>query len=263
MQYKHIQVNSLLNKIQTNDILFSGNYTLDPYKNCEFECLYCDSSFEKTIYIKQNAPEILEKELEKVEKGKIIVGSVHDPYQKVEKQTGLTRKLLKIIVKHGFDCHILTKSDLILRDIDVLSNIKNCKVTVSLISLNQNISQVFEKNIPSSEIRMTLVEKLNKHTIETGVALIPMLPFIVEKELEEIIKQAKKHKACYFLSKPLELKGDLKNIFINILKKYYPNHVKRYIELYRDSYKPDEEYVKNINNKIMFFCKKYKIKNQV
>lgn len=261
MEYKHIQVNSLLNKIQKNDILFSGDYTLDPYKNCEFGCLYCDSSSEKTVYIKQNAEEILEKELRNIKRGTIIVGSVHDPYQRIEEKTGLTRKLLSIILKHGFNCHILTKSDLVLRDTDILLNIRNCKITVSILSLDQSLSRFFEKNISPPEQRMKLVEKLNKQGIQTGIALIPILPFIVEEELENIVKQSKKHLACYFLSKPLELKGDQKKVFMDTLRKHYPNYVEQYIKLYKDSYMPDEKYVKKMNHKVMLFCKKYGIKN--
>lgn len=263
MQYKHINVYSLLNRIQKKDTLFSGDYTLDPYKNCEFGCLYCDSSFEKTIYIKQNAEEILEKELKTVEKGTIIVGSVHDPYQRIEEKTNLTRRLLHIIMKHGFDGHILTKSDLIIRDVDILSKIKNCKVTVSIISLNQDISQVFEKNVPPPEVRMKLVEKLNDHGIQAGVALIPLLPFIVEGELEEIIKYSKNHKSRHFLSEPLELKGDQKKQLMNVLKSFYPEYVEYYKKLYKNSYKPSMEYNNKINNQISFFCKKYKISNSM
>jgi len=259
MQYKHIQVNTLLNKIQTKDVLFSGNYTLDPYKNCEFGCLYCDSSFEKTIYVKQNAGDVLKKELKGIEKGKIIVGSVHDPYQRVEKNTGLTRKLLRIIMKHGFSCHILTKSDLILRDLDVLLDIGDCKVTVSIISLDQKVSQIFEKNVPSPEMRMHVVKELNKHGIQTGVALIPLLPFIVENELEGIVKQSKNYGSRYFLFKPLELKGDQKRIFMDVLKEHYPYLVEQYTQLYKESYTPDERYINKLNDRIIFLCKKYGI----
>jgi len=259
MQYKHIQVNTLLNKIQTKDVLFSGDYTLDPYKNCDFGCLYCDSSFEKIIYVKQNAGDILKKELKDIKKGTIIVGSVHDPYQRVEKNTGLTRKLLRIIMKQGFSCHILTKSDLILRDLDVLLDIGDCKVTVSITSLDRKVSQVFEKNVPSPEMRMHVVKELNKHGIQAGVALIPMLPFIVENELEDIVKQSKNHGSRYFLFKPLELKGDQKRFFINVLKKHYPYLVEQYTQIYKKSYKPDEGYINKLNDQIIFFCKKYGI----
>ena len=143
MQYKYIQVSKLLNKITTKDRLFSGDYTLDPYKNCEFGCKYCDSAYEDTIYVKTNAIELFEKDIKNLDKGTIIIGSVHDPYQKIERDTKITREILKIIEKNKLSCHILTKSDLVLRDLDILADIDDCRVTISIISLDKNITNIF------------------------------------------------------------------------------------------------------------------------
>ena len=156
MLYKQIKIDFLLNKITNKDKLFAGNYTIDPYQNCEFGCLYCDSSFDKTIFIKTNAVEILKKELETVKKGTIIVGSVHDPYQRAEEELKITRDLLKTIKKHDFSCHVLTKSDLVIRDVDILSKIDNCMVTISTISLKDSISKIFEKN-PKKTLDKTVI----------------------------------------------------------------------------------------------------------
>ena len=130
MNYKQIKVDSLINKIIKKDTLFGGKYTIDPYQNCEYGCKYCDSSFDETIYIKSNAVELLKSEITQIEKGIIIVGSVHDPYQKAEEYYKITRRLLKIIQNNNFSCHILTKSNLVLRDIDILSKISKCKVHI-------------------------------------------------------------------------------------------------------------------------------------
>ena len=81
MQYKSITCTSIINKIVKKDNLFIGDYSADPYQNCEFGCSYCDSSFDKTIYIKSNALQTFNQEIEKLSKGVIIIGSVHDPYQ--------------------------------------------------------------------------------------------------------------------------------------------------------------------------------------
>lgn len=263
MQYKEIFINSLLNKITKKDKLFSGDYTADPYKNCEFGCMYCDSGLDKTIFIKINAREILEKELENKQKGTIIIGSVHDPYQDIEKQTKITRDLLKIIKKYDFSCHVLTKSDLILRDIDILRNINDCTVTISLISLKKDISNIFEEKLPSPNKRLEIINKLNANNIKSGVALIPILPLLIEEEFEKIIKQAKKNNSAYFLHKFLELKGDQKICFLEFLKGYKPNLLKKYSQLYKDSYCPNKEYINKQKNKIVSLCKKYKLKNKI
>ena len=262
MEYKQLKVDFLLNKITQKDNLFGGNYTIDPYQNCEFGCLYCDSSFDKTIYIKTNAVDLLNKEIEKAKKGTIILGSVHDPYQKAEEDFQISRNLLKIIKQNDFSCHILTKSNLVLRDIDILTKIEDCKVTLSLTSLDDKLVRIFEKNIPSPKIRLQTIEKLTNKGVKTGLAIIPVLPYIVEKELEEIVKLAKNYSALYLLHKHLELKGDQKIYFINILKKFYPNLVEKYENLYKDSYMPKNEYIIKINKILENLYKINKIKQK-
>jgi len=263
MQYKHIRVESVLKKITNKDTLFAGDYIVDPYQNCEFGCLYCDSSFDKTIFIKTNAPEILREELKKHDKGMIIVGSVHDPYQKIEKNCKITRNLLEIISESGFSCHILTKSDLVLRDLDVLSKIKNCIVTMSISSVNKSVYNIFERDVPLSTIRINILEELRKSGIRSGLAVIPIFPFITEVELNEIFRTAKASKADYLLYKHLELKGDQKNIFFEIINKYYPDLLKKYEKLYENSYMPNKKYLSMLDTKLNDLYKKYKLKNMI
>ncbi len=264
MQYKHIKTSSLLNKITRRDKLFIGDYTLDPYQNCEFGCLYCDSSFDKNIYIKSNAVELLEKELKNIGKNNvIIVGSVHDPYQKIEEKYQLTRKLLRIIEERGLSCHILTKSNLVNRDIDIISKINNCIVTVSMISLEDSISKFFEKNIPSSIERMETIEKLSDIGVKSGLALIPVLPHIVEREFENIVKSANAHKAHHLLYRHLELKGDQKNIFIDKLREFKPTLVEKYGKLYKDSYMPNADYIDETRKTLGKLCSNYNLKNKI
>lgn len=264
MNYKTVKQDFLLNKITSKDTLFAGDYTIDPYQNCEFSCLYCDSSFDKTIYIKSNVKEILNKELSKNKKSNIIVGSVHDPYQKAEEKHMLTRDVLKVIQKHGFSCNILTKSDLVLRDLDILSKIKNCVVTISLTSFENDVVNIFEKNVTSPFNRIKVVKKLNKSGVKSGVAIMPVLPFIVDKKnLEEIIKNSKENNAVFVIHKHLELKGDQKNIYFKIIKKFYPEFLNKYEELYNESYMPQQSYINNLDKKIKVLCRKYDIVNKI
>ncbi|MCJ7571945.1 MAG: radical SAM protein, partial [Candidatus Thermoplasmatota archaeon] len=192
MPVKELKVDSVIKKITRKDNLFKGDYTVDLYQNCDFGCIYCDSSYDSTVFVKTNAVEILEKELENLPKGRIIVGSVNDPYQNCEKIYMITRKVLEIIKKHDFTCHVLTKSDLVLRDIDLLRKINNCVVTVSIISLKNENSNFFEINVPNSKKRFKIVEKLNKNGIYSGIAIMPFLPFIAESEIESIFEEAEK-----------------------------------------------------------------------
>ena len=262
MEYISISCDSLLKRITAKDTLFSGDYCIDPYQNCEFGCLYCDSAFDKTIYVKTNAAKILERELEKTEKGVIIVGSVHDPYQKAEEEYEITKNLLKIIKKFQFPCHILTKSTLVLRDIDLLLSMQ-CMITVSITSLDEHVSQIFEKNIPLPKERLKLVQTLSEYGINTGVALIPVLPYIVEHELDDIVKAASGWNAQYLLHKHLELKGDQKLLFKDIIREHYTNLLSKYNKLYRNDLKPDKKYISDLNDRIRDCCKKYNISDKI
>ena len=263
MNYKPIKVDFLINKITKKDKLFGGDYTIDLYQNCEFGCIYCDSSFDETVYIKKNGPKIFEEELKNIRKGTVIVGSVHDPYQKIEEKELLTRKILEIIQKYNFSCHILTKSDLVLRDVDIISKIKNSHVTISISSLKNDVSKLFEKNVISPNIRFKTIEKLKNFGIRAGIGIIPILPYIVENELENIVKQSKKHNADYILYKHMELKGEQKICFLKELKYFKPELVKKYKKLYKNSYIPDENYLKELKKTIEKICGKYKIKNRI
>jgi len=263
MQYHFIDSDFLLRTITKKDNLFNGNYCIDPYQYCEFGCRYCDSSFEKKIYIKKNAVSILEKELQHKAKGTVIIGSVHDPYQPAEESYQLTKNILMLLKKYEFACHILTKSPLILRDINILSSM-NSTVTVSIVSLEKKQTDLFEhENITSTQNRLQLVKTLNEHTIKTGVALIPIIPYITDNELENIIKESKKHKARYLLHNYLELKGEQKKKVCCLIQQHYPSLIDKCNLLYENTIQPKKEYIKTIDNTITQYCKQYNVSEKI
>jgi DNA repair photolyase len=262
MDYKIINCDSVVKKIIKKDSLFHGNYCTDPYQNCEFGCRYCDSSLEKTIYIKTNVADTLKKELEHIKTGRIILGSVHDPYQNTEKKYKLTRTILETLKQLNFPCHILTKSPLILRDIDLLSEIE-CMITISISSLDNQVVRIFEPEVPSPNDRLQTVQTLRDQGITTGLALIPMLPYIVESELESIVKAACGVDAQYLLHKHLELKGDQEKFFRNLIETHYPHLLPKYDTLYDNDFNPRKEYIQELNNTLSEYCKKYKISDKI
>jgi DNA repair photolyase len=262
MDYKLINCDSIIKKITKNDSLFHGNYCIDPYQNCEFGCQYCDSSFEKTIYVKKNIRDVLKKELDTLSKGRIIIGSVHDPYQNTEKKFALTNAVLQTLKEFNFSCHILTKSPLILRDIDLLSEL-NCMITISISSLNDQVVRIFESEVPSPTDRLKTVHKLRSQGIKAGIALIPILPYIVETELESIVKAVHSVDAQYLLHKHLELKGDQERHFKHLIKAYYPHLLSKYEILYQNNFNPDEGYIQKINTTLTKYCKKFDISEKI
>ena len=263
MIYKYINFDKIINIITNKDKLFIGDYIIDPYQNCEFGCKYCDSSYDNVIYIKNDFLNKVEKEILNFNKGTIIIGSIVDPYQYIEKELKMTRNLLKIIKKNHFNVHILTKSDLILRDIDILSKMENVTVTISIISLNKNLSKFFEKKVPSSLKRLKIIKELSNNGIKTGLAIIPILPYFIEKEIEDIIKISLAYKSSYLLYKFLELKGFQKNIFYNYLKLFKNDLLNKYIKLYKDKYLPETNYIKSINDKISYYSRKHNLPNNI
>ena len=262
MDYKIIKCDSVVKKITKKDSLFHGNYCADPYQNCEFGCNYCDSSSEHTIYIKANVIDILKKELEHIKNGRIIIGSAHDPYQIAEKKYNLTRTILETLKQSYLPCHILTKSPLILRDLDILSQLE-CMVTVSISSLDDQVVRIFEPNVPSPNDRLQTVQILRNNGINAGVALIPMLPYIVEPELESIVKATRNVDAQYLLHKHLELKGDQERFYRKLIETHYPHLLPKYDALYDNDYNPRKEYIQELNKNFSGYCKKFKIPDKI
>src|SRR5690349_2369260 len=129
-----IIVKSVLNKTKGRDPWFLDDYTINPYSGCSFNCLYCyirgskyGIHMEEKLSVKSNALEVLEKQLKnrakKEQYGIIVLSSATDPYLQIEKETSLTRNILELIAHYRFPVHVITKSDLVLRDLDILKRI--------------------------------------------------------------------------------------------------------------------------------------------
>ncbi len=285
---RNILVKTVLNKHRRRDPLFLDDYSVNPYINCSFACNYCyvrGSKYGtdiKDLAIKVNALKVLEKELkrraEKKEYGFIALSTSTEPYQEIEAKIGLTRKILKLILKYRFPVHILTKSELVLRDVDLIKEIskeailpkelkglKGAIVNISISTLDEKEAKRLEPNAPTPINRLKVVERLNEEGIYAGVSNIPYLPFISDSEekIEEAIKAAKEHKARFFLVGALTLFGskptDCKVSYLNYIKKYHQNLIKNYISLYKGT-EPSKQYQKTIEETAIKLCKKHKIK---
>ncbi|HEC81732.1 MAG TPA: radical SAM protein [Thermoplasmatales archaeon] len=254
--YRWIFCGSLLNRITNKDRLFQGDYTLDPYQKCDLGCRYCDAS-EDTVYIKSNAAKLLKEEIKEIKRGTVIVGSTVDPYQMVEKKQRITRELLRILTDHGLPFHVLTKSGLILRDLPLISESKNARITISLSTINKKITKVLEPFAASPEKRFNVVKKLSEEGIQAGVAIMPVLPVITDEDLETIIEEAKNAGAKHIIYATLQLKGEQKKRFFSTLETHFPEYLREYKRFYSRGYFPSNY---TIGDKIRFYCDKYKIK---
>lgn len=190
MEIKEIQSKSILTKSKLPD----ADYVVNPYTGCRFGCVYCYASFMSRyvgkninywgefVYVKINAPELLQKEIQKLKnKGKglsILFSSVTDPYQGVEAKYQVTRKCLQVLVDYGFEgkVSILTKSQLVTRDIDLLKKLKNVEVGLTITSVDDSVSRFFEKLAPNVSQRFEALRVLNDAGIVTYAFVGPLLP---------------------------------------------------------------------------------------
>jgi DNA repair photolyase len=182
------------------------------YRGCEHQCIYCDSRSEcygiedfRDVLVKVNALELLADELPRKRiKGLIGTGSMSDPYTPVERQYGLTGKALDIIARQRFPVHIITKSDLVLRDIDTLTEINRTQanVTFTITTADDDLALKLEPGAPASSRRYAVLSALAARGIHTGVTLMPVLPYITDTEqnIIDIIARAADHGASYVLA---------------------------------------------------------------
>jgi DNA repair photolyase len=194
MNTKEIKCKSLLTKSRLPEI----DYCINPYIGCLHGCVYCYASFMKRftghkeewgcfLDVRVNAPDILKREVASKKKGgPILVGSVTDAYQPAEKKYKLSRKILSILAEYDFPISILTKSNLVTRDIDILQNLSDCEVGLTLTSLDNRISRIFEPGASKPSDRLDALMLLKQKGIKTYAFVGPILPGLTD--LDKILK---------------------------------------------------------------------------
>ena len=199
---REIEARVLLSSIKTPDPWFGIKYNMNAYRGCQHQCIYCDSRSEcygieefRDVLVKVNALDLLPRELaSKRKKGLIGTGSMSDPYGPVEMTYGLTGKALEIIARYRFPVHIITKSDLILKDIDALAEISETRAVVSftITTADDALAAKLEPGAPSPSRRLAAMEALASRGVTTGVTLMPVLPFIEDSpdSIAEIVTRA-------------------------------------------------------------------------
>ena len=229
-----------------------GHCGINVYRGCTHGCIYCDSRslcyhfthpFED-IEVKQNAPELLEKALRaKKKKCMIGTGAMSDPYMHCEESLELTRKCLEIILRNGFGATVQTKSDRILRDIDLLSEINQsakCVVQMTLTTYDDDLCRILEPNVCNTKRRIEVLEKMRERGIPTVVWLTPILPFINDTEenitaiLNECVRTGVKGVIDFGMGLTLR-EGD-REYYYAALDKHFPGMKKRYAQTYGNSY---------------------------
>ncbi|MBR5635720.1 MAG: radical SAM protein [Pseudobutyrivibrio sp.] len=248
-----------------------GHYGMNIYRGCTHGCIYCDSrskcyqfthAFED-IEVKQNAPELLEMALRsKRKKCMIGTGAMSDPYMHCEEELQLTRKCLEIILENGFGLAIQTKSDRILRDIDLLDEINRnakCVVQITLTTYDDELCKILEPNVCNTKRRIEVLEKMQERGIPTVVWLTPILPYINDTEenitaiLNECVRAGVKGVIDFGMGLTLR-EGD-REYYYAALDKHFPGMKERYIKEYGNAYELPSPNAQELTRVFKNICK--------
>ena len=227
--------------------------SINPYQGCEHGCIYCYArpshsyldlspglDFETRIFYKPNAATRLLDEWEKpgYDCKPITIGANTDPYQPAEKSTRVTRQLLEVFKKHRHPVNLITKGNLITRDIDLLSWLAEhglCSVAISLPTMSASLKRIMEPRVPSAESRLRAIEELTRNGVPTSVLVAPIIPAINDAEIEHILEAVAgagtTHASYVFLRLPHEVK----TLFVEWLAAHFPDRAEHVMSLVKQA----------------------------
>jgi DNA repair photolyase len=247
---KEIRAKVLLSHVKQPDAWFGLKYNMNLYRGCQHQCIYCDSrsecyqikDFNTEVLVKANAIQLLEKELaRKRVKGTIGSGSMNDPYMPLEGDVNLTGRALKVIARFGFPVHIMTKSELVLRDLDTLCEINTrfAAVSFTITSADDELAKKLEPGAPLVSDRFRAMKTLSDHGIHTGVTMMPILPFIEDDEenIRQIVEKAHAHGAAYIIPWfGMSLRDRQRAYYYDKLDKLFPGLRQKYERMFGNQY---------------------------
>ena len=278
VEYFTLPARSLLNRCTGVRMPFT--WTVNPYRGCEFACKYCYArythefmemrdgvEFEQKIYVKQHTADLLRRDLRRVKRGEsIALGTATDPYQPAERRYEVTRGILEEFVRHGgLELGIVTKSNLIVRDLDLLREVSRnnvLSVHITVTTLNVELARILEPRAPRPDLRMEAVREISEAGINVGVSCSPVLPGITDSpaDLEALVREAAAAGARHVFANPLFLKPCSAAIFLPFLEMHFPHLVDNYRRRYQDRSFLPPSYGKRISQLIARLRQKYGIR---
>ncbi|HWO37009.1 MAG TPA: radical SAM protein [Candidatus Acidoferrum sp.] len=278
VEYFTLPARSLLNRCTGVRMPFT--WTINPYRGCEFACKYCYArythefmemrdgvEFEQKIYVKQHTADLLRRDLRRVKRGEsIALGTATDPYQPAERRYEVTRGILEEFVRHrGLELGIVTKSHLIVRDLDLLRELSRNNVVsvhITVTTLNVELARILEPRAPRPDLRMEAVREISEAGINVGVSCSPVLPGITDSpaDLEALVREAAAAGARHIFANPLFLKPCSAAVFLPFLEKHFPHLVDNYRRRYQDRSFLPPSYGKRISQLIARLRQKHGIR---
>jgi DNA repair photolyase len=291
------------NVLNGPEVTGMGFWSVNPYVGCAFGCAYCYArythrwvldrstnenperedlrasrdtlppwlAFERRIFVKQNAGEVLrrtlrhgsEKHLALLAGDTIVIGTATDPFQPAERRFRVTRSVLEVLAEHaGMSICIITKSPLVTRDIDVLKRINrhsSLSIHLSLISLDRELARTLEPRAPTPDARLRALARLRESGIETGINVMPVLPAITDSPaaLEQLVKAVGERGASYVNACALRLRSSAKSRYLPFIEREFPHLAKRYWATYAFDDKVSATYAERLSARMRRLCEKY------
>jgi len=281
-EYFLLPVKSILNRCDSQRVPF--DWTINPYRGCEFGCKYCyarytheymeidGGEFERKIFVKQDAAALLARDISQkysyeskasdyTQAEHIAIGTATDPYQPAEREYGVTRACLEELAKHeGLSVSVITKSNQVVRDIDVLKQIaakSALTLNVTVTTLRPRLARVLEPRAPRPDLRLAAVKQLREAGLCVGVSASPVLPGINDGELEAVAAASKEAGAQWFYSGVLFLMPSSARQFLPFIQEKFPRLAKQYEQWYaKNGYAP-EEYRQKVSERVRQIREKF------
>ena len=283
-EYFFLPVKSILNHCDSKRVPF--DWTVNPYRGCEFGCKYCyarytheymeidGGEFEQKIFVKRDAAALLAREISQkysyaskasgyTQAEHIAIGTATDPYQPAEKEYGVTRACLEELAKHeGLSVSVITKSNQIVRDIDIYQRIARrsaLSLNITVTTLKPRLARLLEPRAPRPDLRVRAVRELRAAGLNVGVSASPLLPGINdgEGELEAVAEAVREAGAQWFFSGVLFLMPASARQFLPFLRDKFPKLARQYEQWYaKNGYAP-EEYRRKVSERVHRIREKY------
>ena len=266
VEYLTIGTRSILNRCTARNMPFT--WTVNPYRGCEFACKYCYArytheymelrdplSFERQIYVKQHVAEQTRRDLRRVKPGEeIAIGTATDPYQPAERRYRATRSILEVLAEcRGLEIGLITKSNLVLRDAELLREISQrskLHVTLTVTTLNTELARILEPRAPRPDLRLDTIRQLSLLGIRAGVSCAPVIPGITDspRDLDALVRAARDAGASFLFANPLNLRPCSFAVFMPFLEEKFPALVAQYRQRYGKRAYVEKAYQQRISN---------------
>ncbi len=261
---KEVISSSILSKSN----LPEADFVINPYIGCAHGCIYCYSRFMKRftghrepwgefVDIKTNAGSLAQNEIGKAEEKTVLLSSVTDPYQPLERKYRLTRQILEEAVAHQTSISILTKSDLVLRDLDLLKQLDNCEVGISISTTDDSIRKIFEPRANSTQQRLKALKEIKRAGIKTYAFVGPILPELTD--LEVLFQRLKDVNVDLVMVENLNLRGSIWSSVKTVIQENFPS----LLPVYEKAKQNPQKYWEPVKEKVLVLGKRYNLPTKI